>query len=160
MIPSVDDRLASIVRALSDIILPALPADAGLARDLSALSIAHLQILRAQLDAAPAFELEELADARALAMALLEKGEGGGKTQAALASLRESVHRDNPDQLPRQARAAINTAIDSVIRSASIDASAVFRSEMAKIVISMQAARVLKDRKWFVPMGFDTDVIE
>ncbi|HMO68292.1 MAG TPA: hypothetical protein PKE25_06450, partial [Novosphingobium sp.] len=67
MIPSIDDRLASVVRALTEGILPHLPADASLAQEQVQLCIGHLQILRAQIDAAPAFEREELADAAALA---------------------------------------------------------------------------------------------
>ncbi len=160
MIPSVDDRLASIVRALTDIILPALPAEAKLAQDLTALSIGHLQVLRGQLDTAPAFELEELADARALASALLEKGEGGGETQTALGALRQTLNGNSTDDQPRQARVAIHWGIDGVIRKAGIDASPGFREQLSRLVLDAQSDRAIKDRKWCLPMGFDTDVIE
>jgi len=160
MIPSVDDRLASIVRALNDIILPAVPAEASLARDLTALSIAHLQILRTQLDAAPAFELEELVDARKLANALLEKGDGGSEVEAALASLRQTLNRYTTDEQPRQARVAIHSAIDDVIRKTGIDGSPGFREQLSRLVLDAESARAIKDRKWCLPMGFDTDVIE
>ena len=73
-----DDRLASIVRSLTDIILPSLPGDAGLAQEQAHLAIGHLQIIRAQLDALPAFEAEELSDARLLGLALLADDAGGG----------------------------------------------------------------------------------
>ena len=71
MTPSVDERLASIIRALTEVVLPHLPEDASLAQEQVHLSVGHLQILRAQFDATPAFEREELDDNKALAAALV-----------------------------------------------------------------------------------------
>jgi len=155
MNPSVDDRLASVVRAVTDVIVPSLPPDAGLAREQAQLVVGHLQILRAQLDAAPAFEQEELTDARALGVALLSKGQGGAKTSAALKSLREAVEHDGSSEHCRQTRMRIIQAIDLVIRGAAIDGSAAFSDHLSKTVVEMQAVRALKDRKWFALMGFD-----
>ena len=59
MNPSVQDRLGSVLRALSGVILPALPKDAGLAQEQAMLAMGHIQIILAQMDAAPAFEEEE-----------------------------------------------------------------------------------------------------
>ncbi len=160
MNPSIDDRLASIVRAMNDIVLPVLPAEESLARDLVQLTISHLQILRTQVDEAQSYEQEELADARALGIALLEKGEGGKETQAALASLWETIHGKTKDERPRQARVAIHHAIDAVIRKAAIDGSTGFQKQLSTLVIDMQSVRAMKDRKWFAPMGFDTGLIE
>lgn len=158
MNPSVEDRLASIVRAMNDIILPALPAEESLARDLSQMIIAHLQILRAQVDEAPKYEQEELSDAQALGRALLEKGDGGKEVQAALSALRKAI--DGGGAGPRQARAAIYHAIDAVIRKTAIDGGAAFQKQLPDILITLQYARAMKDRTWFAPMGFDNGMIE
>ena len=91
MIPSVDERLASIIRALSEVILPHLPPEASLAQEQAHLAIGHLQILRLQLDAAPAFEREELADAQAIGKALAAAITGGAATTIAIAALAAST---------------------------------------------------------------------
>src|ERR1700733_15345858 len=102
MNPSVDDRIASIIRSLSDVILPALPPDAGLAQEQTHLAIGHLKIIRAQLDATPEFEVEELADARALAESLLRNGEGGSGTRAELNALRSALDQPAGAERPRE----------------------------------------------------------
>jgi hypothetical protein len=152
MIPSIDDRLASVVRALSDVILPSLPPEAGLAQEQIQLAIGQLQIVQMQLDGTAAFEAEEAEDARVLGQALHDAGGGGAQTEAALAELRASLE-PNPDV--RAARIAIHTAIDGLVRKAAIDGTAAFKSDMGKLIIAHQTPRTIKDRKWFAPMGFD-----
>jgi hypothetical protein len=155
MIPSVNDRLASVVRALTDVILPSLPPEAGLAQEQIQLVIGHIQILQAQLDGAPAFEAEEADDARALGRALLDVGAGDAKTLDGLSALKVALAA-NVDV--RSARIAIHAAIDGVVRKAAIDGTAEFRASLGKIIVDHQTPRTMKDRNWFVPMGFDAGI--
>jgi hypothetical protein len=160
MNPSVDDRLASIIRSLTDIILPALPREAGLAQEQTQLAIGHLKIIRAQLDSTPAYEIDELVDARTLAAALLSKGAGGRATTAAMSALSAEVKQDSGDEHPRQTRVRINRAIDELIRRLAVDGTPEFRAFAADTVIRLQGERSLKDRKWFALMGFDSDILK
>jgi hypothetical protein len=155
MIPSVNDRLASVVRALTDVILPSLPPEAGLAQEQIQLVIGHIQILQAQLDGAPAYEAEEADDARALGQTLLAAGAGGSETEAALSSLKTALE---PKADGRTARVAVHDAIDALVRAASIDGSPDFRATLGKAIIAHQTPRTMKDRKWFEPMGFDAGI--
>jgi hypothetical protein len=158
--PSVDDRLASIIRSLTDVILPALPGDAGLAQEQTHLAIGHLQIIRKQLDALPEFEADELNDARQLGLSLLAAGKGGPVTNAALAALRAALEQSADGEHPRQSRVRINGAIDDLIRQMAVDGADGYREHGAEILVQMQSARTLKDRKWFALMGFDSDVLK
>jgi hypothetical protein len=88
MTPNTDERLASIIRALTEVILPHLPPEATLAQEQVQLAVGHLQILRAQLDSIPSYEREELEDSKAIAVALLQSVSGGAQTSAALDALR------------------------------------------------------------------------
>jgi hypothetical protein len=159
MNPSVDDRLASIIRALNDVILPALPRDAGLAQEQSHLAIGHLKIIRAQLDSTPAFEAEELEDTRALAAALLSQGTGGAETMQALGALQAALGQAAGGEHPRNTRIRINQAIDVLIRSVAADGGSGYREFLNDTVVRLQSARALKDRKWFALMGFDGDIL-
>jgi hypothetical protein len=152
MIPSVDDRLASVVRALTDVVMPSLPPEAGLAQEQLQLTIGHLQILRAQLDATPDYEAEEAADVRALGQQLLGAGGGGAATSSALAALKSAMEAKAG---PREDRIAIHTAIDALIKACSNDGSDAFRAQIGKIIVTHQTPRTMKDRKWFAPFGFD-----
>jgi hypothetical protein len=155
MIPSVDDRLASVVRALTDVVMPSLPPEASLAQEQMQLVIGHIQIIRAQMDGAPAFEAEEADDAHALGVALLEAGEGGSATSAALADLKTATEGKSS---PRDTRVAIHTAIEALVQGVALDGSAAFRSALGNIIITHQKPRTVKDRAWFTPMGFDAGI--
>lgn len=150
MNPSVDDRLSSVVRALTDIILPVLPADASLAREQLQLTIGHVQILRAQLGDVAAFEREELEDARTLAVCLLSAGGGGAVVSAALGALQQAA-------MSASSADTVNQAIHEVIRAAGVDGAREFRASLRAKVIALEETRSSKDRRWFAPMGFDQE---
>jgi hypothetical protein len=155
MIPSVDERLASIIRALSEVILPHLPHEASLAQEQAHLAIGHLQILRLQLDAAPAFEREELADAQAVGAALAGSIYGGTATTAAIAALGASLSSaDGSDE--RRLTVEIHLAVDALVQAVSKDGAVGANARLAGIILEHEQARVMKDRKWFLPFGFDT----
>jgi hypothetical protein len=158
MTPSIDERLASIVRALSGVVLPSLPPEAALAREQVQLSIGHLQILRAQLDHLPAYEAEELADAVALAQAL-GACQGGPQTGAATAALRAALGTARAAADPaavREARVDVNGAIARLVAAAAEDGDATGRAGLRRAILAHEQARTAKDRRWFAPFGFDS----
>jgi hypothetical protein len=155
MIPSADDRLASVVRALTDVIAPSLPPEAGLAQEQLQLAVGHLMILRAQLDATPVYEAEEAEDARALGILLIAAGGGGAATASALATLKSAVETSRG---PREDRIAIHTAVDALVKACAADGAPDFRAQLGKIIVTHQTPRTMKDRKWFEPMGFDAGI--
>ncbi len=155
MTPNVDDRLASIIRALTEVVLPHLPPEASLAQEQVHLSVGHLQILRAQLDAMPGFEREELDDAIAVGKALGSAVTGGAETAVALATLAASIAAAGGSEV-RAERKAISTAIDLLVRAVSADGEAASKVALAKIILEHEHPRAQKDRQWFAPFGFDT----
>jgi hypothetical protein len=155
MIPTIDERLASVVRALTEVVLPHLPPEASLAQEQVHLAVGHLQILRAQIDASPAFEREELEDATALAAALRRSVRGGDRTQAALAILGARVD-DAGGASVRDRRKAVHEAIEGLIRAASDDGDSAARAALTRTILQFESARTEKDRRWFAPFGFDT----
>ena len=155
MTPTVDERLASVVRALTEVILPHLPPEASLAQEQVQLAIGHLQILRAQLDSVPAFEREELDDAKAVAAALAREVAGGPVTEAALHALSACVAgADGADV--RGQTTALNKAVDALVRGVSTDGAVTAKASLSRIILEHESVRVLKDRRWFLPFGFDT----
>jgi hypothetical protein len=153
MTPSIDDRLASVIRALSDLILPALPVEAGLAIEQAQLSIGQLQIIHAQLGAATAFEQQEADDAHALGTAMLIGGAGGSDTTAALAALRTALDADGS---ARDVRTRLNSAIDTLVEAMATDGDLAWRDKATAALLTMEGERAMKDRRWFAPMGFDS----
>ncbi len=152
MTPNTDERIASIVRALTEVVLPHLPPDASLAQEQVHLAIGHLQILRAQLDNIPAFEREELADAKALAAALAGVT-GGAKTIAAQAALQTAAATDGADV--RGAAGAIKEAISALVTAVAADGGGGAMASTSAAILRHEKSRAQKDRAWFRPFGFD-----
>lgn len=155
MTPNVDERIASIVRALSEVILPHLPPEASLAQEQVHLCIGHLQILRAQIDQVPAFEREELDDAIAVGRELASTVTGGERTTGAVAAIETSVAASNGSDV-RGERKAVLEAVDELVRAVSADGSSDSKANLMRVVLKHEGPRSLNDRKWFAPFGFDT----
>lgn len=166
MIPSIDDRLASVVRSLTEVILPHLPAEASLAQEQAQLCIGHLQILRAQIDQAPAYEREELADAVSVGIALVDGvagfgagyGAGYDGPMAALAAAINQAKAADPmsPSAVRDNCRALNRAVEALVAAVCASGNAATQARLSAIVIEHEHARVQKDRAWSAPFGFDT----
>lgn len=154
MTPSTDERIASIIRSLTEVILPHLPADASLAQEQVQLAIGHLQILRLQIDGIQDFEAEELADTRVLASELADAIDGGPRTAAARSRL-DAVLEDDTSGV-RASLSATNKAIEELVQAVSADGSDTARTRLPQLILGHEARRVEKDRRWFLPYGFDT----
>jgi hypothetical protein len=155
MIPSIDDRLASVVRALSEVILPHLPEDASLAHEQGQLAIGHLQILRAQIDQAPGFERAELEDYLALARELSDSVSNDAQAHSSQKQLQEAI--DNTDHLGvREQRRAVNEAVEALIRAVFKEGDEAARASVSATILAHEEKRTRVDREWFAPFGFDT----
>ena len=153
MIPNVDDRLASVMRALTEVVLPHLPPEASLAQEQVQLAVGHLQILRAQLDSLPGYEQEELADARELGEALVVC-RGAAETQAAQAALASAVAAQGAQH--RTLLKAINQAIEALVHAVGTDGDPASKAQLSATILKHEHARAQKDRQWYAPFGFDT----
>jgi hypothetical protein len=154
MTPTTDERLASVIRSLTEVILPHLPADASLAQEQVQLAIGHLQILRLQFDSVHGFEAEELADTQALASELAAAICGGRDTSAAVGALKSAIGGVNSDV--RGSLSALNRAIERLVQAVSADGAEGAKTQLSAIILRRESGRVEKDRRWFLPYGFDT----
>ena len=152
MIPSIDERLASVVRALGEVIIPHLPSNASLAREQAQLAIGHLQIIRATLDLAPEYEREELADAIAVGKALTERLGSAGDGLSELAATLATANGTDV----RAERQAIYDAVERVVKEVSNGGDQADAEAMQEVILKHEAKRLRKDREWFAPFGFDT----
>lgn len=154
MTPNVDERLASIIRSLTQVVLPHLPPEASLAQEQTQLAIGQLQILRAQIDQVPDFEREELDDYLALARALLANVAGGSATQTAKKEVEAAIAGEKASDVRGQ-RKAVNEAVEKLVSAVSEDGDAGAASRLRAIIIEHEDKRAQKDRQWFAPYGFD-----
>jgi hypothetical protein len=156
MNPSVRDRLGSVVRALNGVVLPALPKEASLAQEQVMLAMGHIQIILAQMDAAPAFEAEEAADLKNMAETVVSSAKGGATTTQAVNDLTAQISRTAASSHGERT-AALQDGIDAVLSALANDGEPASRSAVTAAVLKQGAVRADKDRRWFAAMGFDID---
>jgi hypothetical protein len=112
----------------------------------------HLQILRAQLDAAPAFEREELEDAKAIGLALADAAPG---TEGA--ALRATVGSADGSNVRGQYQ-AINDSVAVLVSAVYAKGEEARRAAVSRIILEHEHPRVQKDRRWLLPFGFDSGI--
>ncbi len=156
MNPSVNDRLNSVLRALETVVLPALPERASLAREQVMLSIGHIQIIQAQMDATPAFEHEEMDDIRAMGRAILEAADAPSACANEAARLKEAL--DQTHSTPRETTDAIREQIDDLLIAARQSSEVAYHEALSRIILPLGRERARKDREWFAVMGFDIEL--
>jgi hypothetical protein len=160
MSPTLDERIASVIRALTGVVLPSLAPEASLAQEQLQLCVGHLQILRAQLDEAPAFEAQELRDAVALG-ARLVKSSGGPLTRAAVAEVRAALDAAGCAHGPagvREVRIELHAAIAALVKAVAADGDDAATRTVPQAIVAMERERILLDRRWFAPFGFDSEI--
>ena len=159
MMPSIELRFGTMVRALTEVILPALPPENALAREQAQLLIAHLDLIAAQWPHADAYEARSLAEMAALAEQLATGADGGSATRNAAEELRLCVH-DGASQAAGERRAAIAAAIDKLVNACGRDGSAAFRADLSNAILEYTANQAWRDRVMFAGSGMDPDRAE
>ena len=139
MNPSTQLRLSTMMRAMTDIILPAIPASESMAQEQSQLLIGHIAALMAQdgrereLQAHNAANLIDVAELEKLAAEKL------AELNAALAG-----------------NDIAKIAFASERLMADCDVSAGFKSKSSELMINYARHHSVVGRSWFSPMGFDS----
>ena len=153
MIPSIELRLDSMRRALTEVIMPAIDPTNSLAVEQAGLMAAHIGMLLTQWNKADSYAQMCLADLSAMTRDLAP--DGGPLTQAAAAALRSARQPSAAFAEIRYKKAA--AAVDELVRAAAIDAEEDFRKQLHRDVIAFSGRQASRDRAWFAASGFDVD---
>ena len=164
MTPSIELRLQTMVKAMAEIILPAIGPGNDLAREQGQLMIAQLGLIAKQWDKALAYDTICLREMIGLARTLCDEAAGGPQTTAAASALSALLQRHAPgDELPTtheridEVRAALAEAIDKLVRATEVDSSAAFHDASAKAILDHGELQSWRDRVWFAEAGMDPE---
>jgi hypothetical protein len=158
MIPSIDVRLAAVIRVLENIALPTLD---GLAKEQTALAIGHLRIIRGQQDFAERYEALQFRAARKVGNDLMAILDGGEATQAAGVALRNTLLAP-PEMDPSRVRNMLGStlaAMEALIKAAERDGTEVFRHKAMELILAYGREESLRERSWFGGMGFEPGAV-
>jgi len=155
MLPNIDVRIANMIKAIEQVVLPALPKSERLARDQAMLVVGHLRMISGQWKHAVRFEqvtldaLIGLADKLAGILAEPFAGELADAAKVARGADRGSV-----DAL-EQAYSALGAVIDNAILGGPDHAP--FPQAAVDVLFEYGSRQAHVDRTWFKAIGFDPD---
>lgn len=157
-----DVALRSVVRALADVVAPAIDPDNSRAKEQLRLSIDYIEFVLGRLDFMYRRELLELH--HYLGMARAVHGIVGPPGLCRDAALEAAIERGGqtlaehgaPVRRMKDATAALAAAIAAVVRAAP-GLEAAVRSSIEQTVVRMGRERIEFERSWYLPLGFDPD---
>jgi len=158
-------QLQSVIKALSDVVLPAIDPNNKLAMEQGKLSIGLLSLLAQQLPMQFRFDCDELARLIATSAELSAQAQGGAGTQAALAALNEAAlvagrtldaARSSPADIEAAVR-SMRTATGALITEVHRDGDAGCRPAIQQTVLAMSKEQLLRDRSMMLMQGWEPD---
>lgn len=162
MTPDIDVRLQSVVKAIEQVVLPAVDPSNPLAREQAAVAIGHLQMIRAQWQYLTDYVAICLVTLTRLGADLVHAADGGAQTVAAAAALDRELRgidsaRSEPTHTLSRRREAIAIRIDDLIKASAVDGAQAFRSVAEDLVLDYGLRQTARDRAWYKASGLDPD---
>lgn len=146
MNPSSQLRLSTMMRAMTDIILPAIPASESMAQEQSQLLIGHIAALMAQDGRERELVDYNARHLMACATRLLALAESESLSDEKLIDLRAAVTANDT--------AKVAFALERLM--AQCDVSDGFKRESSVLLMQYARQHSVAGRSWFSPMGFDS----
>lgn len=157
MTPSIDDRIVSMMTALREVILPALSMN-SFATEQAKLILAHLGLLRDQVDHSVRYEQLQLGALVAFTAELGAHVAGGQRTtvagQALVLELAHAADARRPAEV-RVVTQAISAALSNLVEAVSIDGTRAFQDQLREALLDHVEHKALQDRAWFAGAGFE-----
>ena len=158
-------RLQSMLRAMIEVIQPAIDRSQQLAIDQANIMIGTLRMLLDQNNKAYEFRMVELRQYAKLVRKLLELAQGGPETHASCRAAKGVLARAEPIAalpIPTQAALtdlvrAMRTTADELLQAAHADGNPAFRRAAARLVLDAGGQELVRERVWVRAAGFEAD---
>lgn len=158
-------QIQSILKAMVDVVLPAVDPDNKLAQEQARLIMGTLGLMAKQLTVQFRFDCNELARMVEFSHELRRLALGGAETSEASAQLAASTNRasgvldrakagpDEVEQAVRELRAATGAVVTGVYR----DGEASSQDRIQKAVLAMSKDQLIRDRALLITQGWEPD---
>lgn len=160
-----DLQIKSVIKAMNDVVLPAVDPQNKLAQEQVRLCMGLLGLMARQLPLQFRFDCDELARLSAYSAELQRIASGGSQTSAALTALKdatssadETLERakaspQDVEQAVRSLRQATGSLVSSVFR----DGDGAVQDRVQHATLAMSKEQLLRDRAWVISQGWEPD---
>ncbi len=163
MVPTINSRLRSMMRAMQDVVLPALDGENAIAQEQGQLVLGSLALLLDQVDYAHTFEVIEARDQCTLLMTIVAMAQATPRTAVATSSAQTALAHARPrieiattsvpelQQINCDLRDALTALIDEIERAGARELALA----VALCVLDFSATQLTRERSWVAGTGFD-----
>ena len=162
MVPDTRLRLTTVVKALDDIITPALPAGAVFAHEQLALIKKSIGIAIEQIVHEYAFTVRDAKEYLALADALTSHMADNNPVRQKLVDAQERGRQIVPETIPD--RPAVEAYLHSLKNDVEVAVEVLFADAKLKdmraveaLILDHSARQTLRERAWTISTGFEKD---
>jgi hypothetical protein len=158
-------QIQCMVKALTDVVLPAVDPNNRLAQEQARLIIGTLLLMEKQLPKQYRFDCDALSRLVSFARELQQQPGGLTRTQAAVKELAAHVSvasrvleraQADPEELVSSIH-SLRAAIGAVVNAVSEEASGSQVAGMQKSVLAHSKDQLLRDRSWLLMQGWEPD---
>lgn len=158
MVPTHALRFQSMLRAMTEVVIPALDPSQRLALDQANIVAGNLRILIEQAGHCGDYDRTELREYRQLALALLELWRDETATPAATAHA-GSLGLPAPEGEQALGELLLQTkqTVDELLKLALASQQPQIRQRAAALALQQAALQLTRERVWFAASGFELD---
>lgn len=158
-------QIQSILKAMTDVVVPAVDANNKLAQEQAQLCMGMLNLMAKQIPLQFQFDCDELGRLLALSASMQGSAKGGEKTSASITELkfcsstaekRLQAALTSPEQIEDSIR-ALRKATGAVVTQVYADGAEESRVAIKKAVLDSSGEQVLRDRSWLMMQGWEPD---
>ena len=157
-------QLQSIIKAMTDVVLPAVDPDNRLAQEQVNLVIRMLGVVSKRLPIQYRYDRTELNRYLALSQQLMKEAAGGKTTISALEALKACASNGSqvfsralvaPDEL-ESAIFEMRAQMGALLLALDDDGAAASRTAVARLTMTAAKEQLDRERAWLVDMGFES----
>ena len=151
-------QIQSMIKAMTEVVLPAVDPANELAVQQAQLVVGHLSIFAQRLPLQYRYDRDALERLVKLASDLKAAGTEDAALRDAMVNGRDVLVRAkaDPAELIASAR-ALTEAMDTPIRKAFVEGSEQTQAQVEKIVLAISKEQLLRDRAWLIMQGWEPD---
>lgn len=158
-------QLQAMIKAMTEVVLPAVDPDNELACEQAQLVLGMLHLLAVRLPWQFHYDIDELERALKLSVTILDRGSGGPETRSALEALEGSAARGravlagakaSPEDL-ESAILEVRQQTASLLQALWTDGERGCRETVGRAVVEASREQIERERAWFAPQGWDTE---
>lgn len=158
-------QIQSILKAMTDVVLPAVDPDNKLAQEQARLIMGTLGLMARQLPLQFRFDCDELGRLIGFSHELLSIAQGGDQTVEANVALAVGTERANgllgrakaaPEEIERAVR-DLRAASGAVVTQVYSGGDAIARDRVQKAVLAMSKEQLLRDRSLLLTQAWEPD---